>query len=463
MISEETIAAMATPAGRAAIAVLRVSGPKAQSIGSGLFVDAQHRPKPLIPFKPVLGFIYDAESRTAVDQVLVTYFQAPHSFTGEDVVEIACHGSPVLAGKILELLVSYGATLAQPGEFSMRAFLNGKMDLSQAEAIRDAINAQTYFQARIATAQRDGSLSKQLQPLKQGLLDLACHLESKVEFVEEDLETDERSVIGQKLHRIYCHLQTLQATFKVGRIIHDGFSLALVGCPNVGKSSLFNALLRSNRAIVTDTPGTTRDLLSESANIGGVPVRLVDTAGIRQESGDPIERVGMEKSLEAIADADMVLFVLDGSRPLSVDDWALHRRLLSTARPFLLILNKSDLPQAIDSVTLDSLVNGYSWIAVSALKGTGLDLLHGRILDSFAPSYNWDGESSIVTSVRHQNCIHRCVTHIESAERALAQGLSEEFVLYDLHNAHRALGQITGEVSVEDVLSLIFSTFCVGK
>ncbi|MBI1745017.1 MAG: tRNA uridine-5-carboxymethylaminomethyl(34) synthesis GTPase MnmE [Acidobacteria bacterium] len=463
MMFDTTIVAIATAMGRSAISVIRLSGPKALEICSRLFVDKQRCPQQLSPFKPTLGFIIDEKASALVDQVLVTYFVSPRSYTGEDVIEISCHGAPVILKKILELLVQAGAILARPGEFSMRAFMNEKMDLAQAEAIRDLINAQTYYQAQVANYQLNGGLSKQLKPLVVKLLEIACHLESKLEFVEDDIETEERETINLKLLNVLRELESLQDNFQFGKIVHDGLSLAIIGRPNVGKSSLYNALLHSDRAIVSDRPGTTRDLLYESACIDGVPIRLIDTAGIRAKTSCDIERVGIEKAHEAISEADFVLFVLDRSEPLTTDDFALQQILHQAYRPYYIVLNKSDLPAKINACELEQLIDGHQSIEVSAKERRGLDILKKVILKGVPSFADSETASHVVTNVRHQECVQRAINHLRKARTALETGLSEEFALFDLHKAHRALGEITGEYRTEDLLGMIFSTFCIGK
>lgn len=457
MLDNDTIAALATAPGKGAIAMLRLSGERALEIALRVFDPSG---KEIEPFRPTLGHIYEEERSKRLDTAVVTYYRRPRSYTGEDLVEISCHGSPVVARRTLELLIAAGARLAAPGEFTMRAFLNGKMDLAQAEAVRDLIESRTLYQARLAAQQLEGSLSKRLQPVKEELINIAVHLESKVEFVEEEIETAEREELIDRIRAMAAELTRIARSFDYGRIVQEGFKLAIVGRPNVGKSSLFNALLYEERAIVTEIPGTTRDLLAESINIGGIPVRFIDTAGIRRTE-DPVEKIGIERSYSAIADADLVLLILDRSEPLTEEDRLIAEKLQGARA--IAVLNKSDLPERLEPATLNLLANGWKTIAVSAKEKTGIEELRQLILDTVAPQDGLEREDAIVTNLRHKLCISRTVEHLERAARALEEGLSEEFALYDFHKAHQALGEITGETTIDDLLERIFSTFCIGK
>lgn len=463
MLDDATITAISTPPGKSAIAIVRLSGAKALDILDSVFVDKERRPSKITPFRPSLGYVYERDVSNLIDQVIVTYFQKPHSYTGEDVLEISCHGSPVAARKILELLIAHGARLASPGEFTMRAFLNGKMDLTQAEAVRDLIESRTLYQARLATQQLQGSLSKKLQPVKEALIDIACHLESKVEFVEEDIQTVERERLIERIDRVLTELRQVERSFEYGKIVHDGITLAIVGRPNVGKSSLFNALLYEDRAIVTEIPGTTRDMLVESINICGIPVRFIDTAGIREGTSDVVEKLGIERSLSAISNADLVLFVVDASERLHPDDYRLREKLTKLSSKYLVVLNKTDLPVKLDENEIDQLVDHTVFIRTSAKEKMGIEELRQLIFQTIAPHDSVEEEDLIITNVRHKECISKTIDYLQKAQEALRAGLSEEFALYDFHQAHKALGEITGETTIEDILTKIFSTFCIGK
>lgn len=454
MLDDSTIAAISTAPGKGAIAVVRLSGDRTVEIARSVFLPLSGA-QSLEPFKPLLGHI--VEEGRHLDQAVLIYYQAPRSYTGEELVEISLHGSPVLAQKALDLLVRAGARVAEPGEFTLRAFLNGKMDLAQAEAVRDLIESRTLYQARLSAQQLEGQLSRTLQPLKDELIGLACHLESAVEFVEEPLDTWSRQRVSERTRVVIQELRKLEHSFEYGKMVQEGFSLAIVGRTNVGKSSLFNALLYENRAIVADLPGTTRDLITESVNILGLPVKFIDTAGVRQTT-DAVEREGVERTLSAMATADLTLLVLDGSEPLRQEDMDLLERMKE--RDAIIVLNKDDLPSVISE---DQIPVAKPVTRLSAKMGTGVDALKELIHRAMSPNGYRETETLIVTNVRHKNCIVQAIGHLEKAVGALEAGLSEEFPLYHYHQAHRSIGEITGEITVEDILGRIFSTFCVGK
>lgn len=458
-LSEDTIVAISTPPGRSGIGIVRLSGPAAREIARRIF-----RPKAegadLAPRRATFGEIRDPDTGDLVDEAVVTFFPGPHSYTGEDVVELSCHGSPVVLRRVLDLALEHGARAAGPGEFTLRAFLNGRIDLVQAEAIRDLIEAQTVTQARVALRQMQGSLSRRLQPIRQSLVDAIVQMETAVEFVEEDILTESRSSLIARLDGMIAELETIAAQYRTGRIVREGIHVAIVGKPNVGKSSLFNRLLERERAIVTEIPGTTRDMLIETASIEGVPVHLVDTAGLR-EASDRVERLGIERSREAIADADLVLVVLDGSQPLDEDD----RTVLDATRsvPRLLVINKHDLPERLDPAAIQAPQEPAPLCRVSALTGQGLDELRRQILEILTAGSAFQPEDVILTNARHHRLILAARDAIVQARRALDEGYSEEVALVGLHDALRCLGELTGEVTIEDILNQIFSTFCIGK
>lgn len=342
MFKGDTIAAISTPPGRSGIGVVRLSGPAALELADSIFQSDSEATR--TPNRAVFGRVYDPASGEIIDETIRTYFQAPHSYTGEDIVELSCHGSPVILGRVLELMTDRGARIAEPGEFTFRAFLNGKMDLAQAQAVRDVIDAQTRYQARVATRQLEGALSERLTPLKNELVEIIVHLESSLEFVEDDISTDEVSKLLARIERVIDKLSAMAGSFAFGRFVHEGFDLAIVGRPNVGKSSIFNRLVGSDRAIVTAIPGTTRDALYETTSISGVPVRLIDTAGIR-ETSDVIESIGIHRSRKAIADADISILVLDSSEPLTDDDIKLLQEVPEDRR--IIAYNKIDLLGAL--------------------------------------------------------------------------------------------------------------------
>ena len=451
----DTIIALATPPGRSAIAVIRLSGKDALQFARAILFDDQYRPT---PGHAALKEIRDPSSGGLIDQSLVSYFHAPHSFTGEDVIEISCHGSPIVVRQVIDILLQRGARLAGPGEFTLRALAAGKMNLSQAEAIRDLINAQTNVAAQQALRQLGGELSARLKPLKDQLVGLIVPLESAVEFVEDDLPDIETERIKDVLDQLVIATATLAESFSSGHLLRDGVKVSLVGRPNTGKSSLFNGLLRIDRAIVTDMPGTTRDTLSEVVNIKGLPVMLTDTAGVR-ESSNQVESIGVERTRRAMADADLLLVVVDGSVDLTAED--LDFLMLTSRQQRVIALNKSDLPTFRDRLKSD--LNIHSRVVrVSAKNSEGLEDLREAILEPFVSLSSNEG-GLLITDARHYDLLCRTQAELESSRATIEAGASEELVLVGLHNALRFLGEITGETTTEDVLSRIFSTFCIGK
>jgi tRNA modification GTPase len=412
----------------------------------------------LEPNYSFVGHVLDIESREPLDTAVLTYFKAPRSYTGEDVVEISCHGSPVVLAGVLDQAFRLGARLAEPGEFTMRAFLNGRIDLAQAQAVRDLIDSQTAYQARLATRQVDGALSKRITPLKDILVDAIVHLESSLEFVEDDISPDRSSELIGKLDEVTSGLIKIAASFALGRYIKQGFALAIVGRPNVGKSSVFNRLIGADRAIVTDIPGTTRDALHETTSIRGIPVRLIDTAGIR-ETTDLVESIGITRSREAIADADIQLLVLDASQELTLDDRDLIDQTAAASR--IILINKTDLPQRIDQAALSD-INGKT-IRISAMTGRGFDSLEDCILDRLGGSGGATGEDLLITDARQHQAIQNALATLTEARDLLSGGELEEIVILKLRASLRSIGEITGETLNDDILFQIFSTFCIGK
>jgi len=394
---------------------------------------------------------------------VVTYFARPHSYTTDDIVEISAHGSPVVLRHIVELCVVAGARLAEPGEFTMRAFLNGRIDLAQAEAVRDLIESQTLYQAKVAAQQLEGALSKRLQPIKQRLVELIAVLEAGIDFAEDDVSVLPDAAIRERIDAVEKPLEQLAASFAYGKIVHEGLTLAIVGRPNVGKSSLFNRLVERERAIVTATPGTTRDLVTETVAIGGIPVKLVDTAGIRQAL-DEAESIGIRKSKEALADADLVLVVLDALQPASAEDDDLLR--LAESRPTIVVRNKWDLKgsgQGSEFSGQRSGARGQSSIHTSALTGEGIAGLRDEILRHVGGDAGTQVESGFLTNVRHQGLVRDALTALAAAKNAVTGKVPHEMLLLDLYGALRPLDSITGATTNDDILNLIFSTFCIGK
>ena len=492
---DDTIVAIATPPGRGGIGVVRLAGPEAQAIAAPM-LRLKHELEPnraifgeLIepcgtdtPFDfaqgqlvresvglitnhadaAALGSLEEGKSEFAgpryqrIDEVVVTYFEKPHSYTTDDIIEISAHGSPVVLRHIVELALARGARLAEPGEFTMRAFLNGRLDLTQAEAVRDLIDSQTLFQAKVAAQQLEGALSKRLKPVKQKLVELIALLEAGIDFAEDDVSIAADATILSHIAGVRAPLEQLASSFAYGNLVHEGLTLAIVGRPNVGKSSLFNRLVERERAIVTAQPGTTRDLVSETVALGGIPVRLVDTAGIRRAL-DEAESIGIRKSMETLADADLVLVVLDATQPLDNED----RELLSQVegRAAIVVVNKCDLTSSQFPVLSSPL----SQVETSALTGQGIPELRAAILQHLGGESGPQIETGFLTNVRHQELVSDSLAALTAATRAVATRVPHEMLLLDLYNALRPLDEITGATTTDDILNLIFGTFCIGK
>src|SRR5689334_3376784 len=446
-----TIVALSTPRGRGALAVIRLSGPHAIAIAQRMGLhEVEDR-------RAALTTLTRPRDHEKLDQALVTCFHAPHSLTGEDVVEISCHGSPAVVRSIIDTTLELDAVLAGPGEFTLRALSNGKINLAQAEAIRDLIAAQTDAAVKQAARQLNGELSNALAPLKEKLVEVIVVLESALEFVEDDLPSLRVQEIEMSLIEVSAGVEKLARTYAAGRLLQEGIKVAIAGRPNVGKSSLFNSLIERERAIVTDIPGTTRDTLSEAIDLEGIPVILTDTAGVR-ETTDGIETLGIERTRRALGDSDLVLVVLDGSTELGPSDHDLLTQTVPTRR--LVVRNKSDLPEFNSSST--SCIGELQAINVSARTGDGLSTLRSAILATLNNNGNEDG-GLLITNARHYDLLCNAQHELEEARAALLVKHSEEVVLTPLHNALRFMGQITGETTTEVILSEIFATFCIGK
>jgi tRNA modification GTPase len=450
---DDTIVAIATPPGRGGLGVVRLSGPEATSIAAPM-LRLKHD---LEPGRAIFGeFIGPDPPGRRIDEVVVTYFQRPRSYTADDVVEICGHGSPVVLRHIVEIALSAGARLAEPGEFTMRAFLNGRIDLAQAEAVRDLIDSQTLYQAQIAAQQLGGALSRSLQPAKKSLVQLIALLEAGIDFADDDVPVLPASAMHVHLAEIRAPLETLARSFAYGKIVHQGLTLAIVGRPNVGKSSLFNRLVERERAIVTAAPGTTRDLVTEAVALGGIPLRLVDTAGIRS-SNDEAETIGIQKSREALADADIVLVILDASQPMTDEDTALIGQ--AKQRKAIVVENKADLAGAQPRVEkVPSPV-----VRTSALTGDGIAALREEILRQIHGAAAPQTETAFLTNLRHQRLVEQSLQSLGAAATAIDGRVPHEMVLLDLYAALRALDEITGATTTDDILNLIFGTFCIGK
>ncbi len=443
---QDTIAAISTPLGESGIGIVRLSGKEARSIAEKLF------DRPLANRRLVYGHIIDPESSEIVDEVLVAYMAAPHTYTREDIVEINCHGGPQPLQRILGLALRHGARLAEPGEFTLRAFLNGRIDLSQAESVLDIVQAKTQASLRLAVQGLKGKLSKQIKEIRSELLSVLAYLTARIDFPEDEVE--EQDALGE-LKKARAKLQSLIQSADAGIVYRQGVRTAIVGRPNVGKSSLLNRLLREERAIVTSIPGTTRDTLEEVVNLKGVPFLLIDTAGVTK-SKDLVEALAVERSRRAIEQAALVLLVIDSSEPLNAADRELIGLLDN--KTVLTVANKCDLPSQVDLTELN-----WPVVSTSALTGEGINELEEKMVEIALGGKVVSSDAFLVTNVRHKEALERAEKHLSQAQESLESGMPEDFVTIDLSAALNALGEITGETVTEDLLETIFSRFCIGK
>jgi tRNA modification GTPase len=445
-VNADTIAAIATPPGQGAIALLRMSGPEALRIARVIFSRPITAPRLQI-FGRVLG-----ADRAAIDEVLLTLFRAPHSYTGEDTIEISCHGGLLVTRKVLERLLEAGARSAEPGEFSQRAFLNGKMDLTQAEAVMDLISAQTDLALRAAHEQLSGRLGRALLALREDLISVIAHVEAHIDFPEEDIDPETGGALIARMGAIRGAVDRLISTADQGRILREGVRTVICGPPNVGKSSLLNALLGFDRAIVSDIAGTTRDTIEEVINLRGIPMRLIDTAGVR-ESDDFIEREGVARAQTQIARAELVLEVCDASTPRSNDGMA---SLIPEGTHHLRLLNKIDLGEHQDW-------SGVEGVRLSCLTQEGMEALTDAVFSKLGGVGAQWGADLVAINARHLRCLSRASADLEAARQRLVEGESPEFSAFDLRSALNAIGEIIGKTDVEEILGEIFSRFCIGK
>jgi tRNA modification GTPase len=450
-VSDDTIVAIATPQGRGGIGVVRVSGPDALRVASSLL-----RPAPEPARHATFARLIDTEAGRVLDQVVATWFAAPHSYTGQDVVEISAHGSPVLLARIVELAIGQGARLAEPGEFTFRAYLNERLDLPQAEAVADLVDAVTPLQARAAMDQLEGTLTGTIGRIDAALFDLSARLEASLDFPDEGFHFVSRSETAETIARIRKSLDTLAADGRAGRVIREGRTVVISGRPNAGKSSLFNALLGASRAIVTDIPGTTRDLLTERVDIDGLAITLVDTAGLR-DARDTIEAEGVQRAHDARRVAALTLVVIDGSVALTDADRALAA---AGDEPTLIVISKADLPRAWQTSELG--IGGADAVPASSMTGAGLAALRAHIARRLSDRDDLRDPPAI-SNVRHLALVDDARASMERAADALADGATEELVLIDLTRARRALEEVTGRRTSGDVIDEIFRRFCIGK
>ena len=459
MFTEETIAAISTPQGTGGIGIIRISGKKSFEIATKIFKFKKNFEQ-IKSHTVNYGKIIDPANSETIDEVLVSKMEQPNTFTREDVVEINCHGGMVVMKRILGLVIKEGARPAEPGEFTKRAFLNGRIDLSQAEAVIDLINSKTGEGSRAAVSQLEGKLSKKLKEVRERLIELIAHIEVTVDYPEHDIEEITGKEVYDKLKIIGLKLEDIVKGFEKGRIIREGINVVIVGKPNVGKSSLLNELLGENKAIVTDIPGTTRDIIEEYVNINGIPVRIVDTAGIR-ETQDIVEKIGVEKAEKAIENADLVIMMIDAGEGLSGEDEDILERLGN--KKVIILINKIDLVDDSLVKNIERKLNMQNTIKASVKQGLGIEELEKKITDIFLKGEINLNSEILITNVRHKNLIDMTIKSIQEAGSAYESGMPLDCITIDIKDAAEHLGQITGESVNEDVVHQIFSRFCIGK
>ncbi len=455
MYQADTIAAVATPPGEGGVAVVRLSGPDARRIGSEIL---GRKADGWESHRLYYGRVRDRPRGSVVDEVMFAFLQQPKSYTGEDTVEIHCHGGPYVVRQVLGLVLAQGARHAEPGEFTKRAFLNGRLDLAQAEAVLDLIRSRTDKAANVALGQMEGGLSQEVQDLREQLVDTLVQVEAAIDFPEEEIELLQRAELARKVAGVVDRISVLIDSYEWGRLIREGVRVCIVGRPNVGKSSLMNALLGADRAIVTDTPGTTRDFIEETVSLSGLPVVLWDTAGLREDT-EGVEQIGIDVTLQRLAESQGCLLVLDGSSPLTGEDWSVMERLRESEG--LVVINKIDLKQRIDRAAVSELLPRLRQLEVSALTRRGLDELRTALHDCFLDSAA--EPEIVVTNVRHKAALDRARSSLVEVHRAMDDGLPPDIVAVDLQEARDSLEEIIGTVTNDDILDRIFSQFCIGK
>ena len=459
MFIDDTIAAIATAPGEGGIGIIRISGEKSLQVAQSIFKSKSGKMiKDYNARTLIYGTVVDNEK--VIDEVLVAYMKGPNSYTAEDVIEINCHGGFISVKKILELILSKGVRLAEAGEFTKRAFLNGRIDLSQAEAIIDVIKSKTDMAHEVAQSQLEGSLAKKIKDLRMNVTEVLAHLEVSIDFAEEDVEEITYQTLEEKALELRNEIKKLYDTAESGKILRDGLKTVIVGKPNVGKSSLLNSILGENRAIVTDIAGTTRDVIEEFVNIKGIPLKIVDTAGIR-ETEDVVEKIGVEKSRESFSTADLVIMVLDASRKLSEEDMEILESLKN--KKTIVLLNKMDLEPQIELEKIEELVNSEDIIKISALKHQGIEELQDKIEAMVYHGSVKNSSNLMITNSRHKDALFKAYESINDAISAIEQRMPYDFIEVDFKNIWDYLGYINGDTVREDLLDTIFANFCIGK
>lgn len=457
----DTIAAISTPPGEGAISIVRLSGDQAVQLADKVYQSGNKRLSEVPSHTIHYGHVVDPKSNQLVDEVMVSVMRAPKTFTREDVVEINCHGGIVVVNQILQLLLREGARLAEPGEFTKRAFLNGRVDLSQAEAVMDLIRAKTDKAMGLALNQLDGNLSALIRSLRQEILETLAQVEVNIDYPEyDDVEELTTKLLLEKAQMIQQRIQALLATSKQGKVLREGLSTAIIGRPNVGKSSLLNHLLREEKAIVTDIAGTTRDVIEEYVNVRGVPLKLIDTAGIR-ETEDVVERIGVERSRKALAEADLILLVLNQSEPLTAEDEQLLEATSGLKR--IILLNKTDLPAQLEQEKLKKLIENEPVFSISVAKNDGLDRLESAISDLFFSGETGERDTTYVSNTRHIALLEKASLSLEEVIAGIDAGMPVDLVQIDMTRCWDYLGEVVGDSVQDELITQLFSQFCLGK
>ncbi|MBF8984427.1 tRNA uridine-5-carboxymethylaminomethyl(34) synthesis GTPase MnmE [Lutibacter sp. B2] len=460
-MGEYTIAAIATAPGEAGIGIVRMSGEDSLEILDKIFKPTKKNSIKEYPSRRLThGKIIDPKTEKVIDEVLVTYMKGPYTYTAEDVVEINCHGGIVSVKNILEIVLRQGALMAEKGEFTKRAFLNGRIDLSQAEAVMDVISAKTDKSFDVALGQLEGSLSTEVRKIRNDILEMMAHITVNIDFPDEDIEEITYKELEDFTNRILKQISSLLETAHTGKILKEGLNTVIIGKPNVGKSSLMNALLKESRAIVTDIPGTTRDIIEELISIKGIPLKIIDTAGIR-DTEDIVEKIGVEKSKEFFNKADLIIFILNAAEGITKEDQEIIEKLHD--KQTIILMNKTDLSMSITKAEVQALIPNKTILPISVVEGKGLDQLENTIVDMVYGGKVKQSEASFVTNVRHKRALENAKASIEDGLAAIQTGLALDFIEVDVKNCWEALGEITGESIGEDMLDAIFANFCLGK
>ncbi|MFR6289864.1 MAG: tRNA uridine-5-carboxymethylaminomethyl(34) synthesis GTPase MnmE [Peptococcaceae bacterium] len=460
MLQQDTIAALVTAVGESSVGIIRLSGPEAVAVAAKIYkgkADLQQADSHTIQY----GYVYDWKQNKKIDEALFLLMRGPRSFTGEDVVEVQCHGGMVVLKQVLQLILRSGARLAEQGEYSKRAFLNGRLDLAQAESVMDIVQAKTERGVDLALSQLQGNLSGMVKQLRADLLELIAFIQADIDYPDDDIERLTAQEQQQRVTALRQQIETVLSSAQKGKMIRDGLRVVIAGKPNVGKSSLLNALLGQERAIVTDIPGTTRDVIEEYINLNGIPLKIVDTAGIR-ETDNLVEQIGVDKAQQFMKNADLVLYVIDAVQGITEQDTDMLSQIQD--RPVIYLVNKSDMG-IDDSIRqqLASMLDKKTVLEISAQQKTGLEALEKSITDLFFAGTLEVSNDILVTNVRHIQVLEECCAHLDGFLQGLLMGLSVDFLVIDLQNAWEKLGKITGETVEEDLLDQIFSKFCLGK